>query len=147
VLAASELVKRAVPSFGDEESVELRLVAVRDGVNLRSRAKGFRRGTLLAWFGGIRLDLREAELAPGARLSVHALFGGIAVIVPTHWRVDSTATGLNGRVEVHTAGGDFPEAPALAVDGMAVFGGIAIVGKEETRADRVPMRRALKVRR
>ncbi len=44
---------------------------------------------MLAWFGGIAVDLREVELAPGARLSLHTLFGGIAIKTPPSWRVES----------------------------------------------------------
>ncbi len=66
MLAAAGFVKRALPSRGDEESEELALVAVFDGIDLKSRAKGFKGGSVLAWFGGIALDRREAELAPGA---------------------------------------------------------------------------------
>jgi len=73
---AAAFVKRAVPSGGDGDSDELALVAVFDGVDLKSRAKAFRGGSMLAWFGGIAVDLREAELARGARLRVHTLFGG-----------------------------------------------------------------------
>ncbi len=70
MLAAAAFIKRALPSRGDEESDELTLVAVFDGIDLKSRAKGFKGGSVLAWFGGIALDLRDAELAPG-RASPH----------------------------------------------------------------------------
>ena len=44
---------------------------------------------MLAWFGGITLDLREATLAPGARLTVNTIFGGVAIRVPPEWRLES----------------------------------------------------------
>lgn len=67
MMAAAAFVRRAVPSHGDEESDELGLVAVLNGIELKSRARAFRGGSMLAWFGGIAVDLREVELAPGAR--------------------------------------------------------------------------------
>ena len=79
---AAAVAKRALPSRGDESSDELALVAIFDGIDLKSRAAAFRGGSVLAWFGGVALDLREAALAPDAHLSVHALFGGIAIRVP-----------------------------------------------------------------
>jgi hypothetical protein len=82
VAAAALFARRALPSSGDEESEELALVAVFDGIDLKNRSKVFRGGSMLAWFGGIAVDLREAELAPGARLSLRTLFGGIAVKTP-----------------------------------------------------------------
>ena len=41
---------------------------------------------MLAWFGGITVDLRDAELAPGASLTAHELFGGIDLQTPPRWR-------------------------------------------------------------
>jgi hypothetical protein len=63
-MAAAAFLKRALPSRGGEESDELALVAVFDGVELKSRASSFRGGAAFTWFGGISLDLREATLAP-----------------------------------------------------------------------------------
>ena len=124
--AAAAFVKRAVPSRGGEESDELALVAVFDGIELTNRSKAFAGGSMLAWFGGIVVDLREAELAPGARLTVHALFGGIVLKTPPGWRIESTAKSFSGGVAVRTAASDDPGAPVLSLDGMAVFGGVAV---------------------
>ena len=91
--AAAAVAKRALPSRGGEESDELGLVAIFDGIDLENRASAFAGGSALAWFGGISLDLREATLAPsGARLSVHAVFGGVAVRVPAGWRLESNSS-------------------------------------------------------
>lgn len=123
-VGAAAVVKRAVPSRGDAGSDELALVAVLDGVELASRAQGFRGGSLLAWFGGIDLDLRAAALAPGARLSVHALFGGVSIRVPPGCRVESKVHAVFGGVDVARPDGE--GGPALAVDGLAVFGGVSV---------------------
>ena len=125
VLAAA-LAKRVVPSRGDAESDELALVAILDGVELESRAKAFTGGSLLAWFGGIELDLSEAELGDGARLSVHAVFGGVEITIPPTWRVESSAKAIMGGIDAPSGNRDDPSAPVLTVDGMAVFGGIEI---------------------
>src|SRR5262245_30319561 len=79
MMSAVAFARRAIVSRGDEESDELHLVAIFDGVELKSRTASFRGGSMLAWFGGIAVDLREANLAPGAQLSLHTLFGGIAI--------------------------------------------------------------------
>ena len=124
--------KRAVPSRGDEESDELALVAVFDGIDLKSQAKAFRGGSMLAWFGGIEVDLREAQLAPGATLSVNTFFGGIALKTPPGWRIESTAKSVAGGVDVRTPAQSDPAAPVLTLGGTAFFGGIAVMAKEET---------------
>jgi hypothetical protein len=81
---------------------------------------------MLAWFGGIAVDLREAERAPGARLSVRTLFGGIAIKTPPSWRIDSSVKALLGGVDARTPAQDDRGAPVLTVDGMALLGGIAV---------------------
>ena len=135
MFAAAAFIKRALPSRGDEESDELALVAVFDGIDLKSRAKGFKGGSALAWFGGIALDLRAAELAPEARLTAHSLFGGIALQVPPGWRVESEAKALSGGVDIRTAAQDDPDAPVLTLDGMAIFGGIAVTDRAHGATD------------
>ena len=124
--AAAAFAKRAVPSRGDEESDELALVAIFDGVELKSHAKAFRGGSMFAWFGGVAVDLREATLAPDARLSVHALFGGVALRVPPSWRIESSMRAIAGGVDVSAPEPESADAPTLVVDGFALFGGIAI---------------------
>ena len=124
MIVAAAFFKRIVRSRGDAESDELALVAILDGVQLESRATAFRGGSMLAWFGGIEADLSGAELAPGARLSVHALFGGIEVTTPASWRVESEAKAVMGGIDAR--GADAPDAPVLTLDGMAVFGGIEV---------------------
>jgi hypothetical protein len=126
--ATAALVKRVVPSRGDEESDEVALVAMFDGIELESRARAFRGGSMLACFGGIEFDLADAELAPeGARLSLHALLGGIEITVPPGWKVESDVKAVLGGVQtpVPTEGED-ESAPVLPVTGTALLGGILI---------------------
>ncbi len=123
---AAALLKRAVPSRGDAESDEVALVAIFDGAELRSRATAFRGGSMLAWFGGVAVDLREAQLAPDAHLRLHALCGGIAIKVPEGWRVRSNLTALAGGVDVRVPEPEDPAAPTLTLDGSALFGGVAV---------------------
>jgi hypothetical protein len=129
--SAAAFVKRAVPSRGDEDSDELSLVAVFDGIELKSRAKAFKGGSMLAWFGGIEVDLSDVELAPEARLSVHTLFGGIAIKTPPNWRVESNAQAIVGGVDTRTPAREDPDAPVLTLVGTAVFGGIAVDAETE----------------
>jgi len=126
--AAAAFVKRAVPSRGHEESDEVALMAVFDGIELESRARAFKGGSMVAWFGGIEVDLGRAELAAeGARLSVHALFGGIEITVQRGWRVESEVKALLGGVQTPARGDDQDEgAPVLTVTGLAVLGGIQV---------------------
>jgi hypothetical protein len=126
MMGAAAFVRRAVPSRGDEESDEVGLVAIFGGVELESRATAFRGGSMLAWYGGIEVDLSEAELAPGAQLSLHTLFGGIAIKTPPGWRVESELKTIAGGVQTEAPVPDDPAAPVLTLTGTAVLGGIAV---------------------
>jgi hypothetical protein len=131
---AAAFAKRALPSRGDEDSDELSLVAIFHGIELESRAKAFRGGSMLAWFGGIDVDLTEAMLAPGARLSVHALLGGMAIHTPANWRIESDVNAFIGGVDARTPSNADPEAPVLTLEGTVVLGGIAVGPKADTTA-------------
>ncbi len=125
--AAAKVMKSVLPSRGAAESDEVALVAIFDGVKLESRSQAFQGGSMLAWFGGVAVDLRETQLAPGgAHLSLHSLFGGIAIRVPVGWRVESSARALSGGVSVDVPEPDEPDAPTLTIEGFAAFGGIAV---------------------
>jgi hypothetical protein len=126
MMGAAAFVRQAVPSRGDDESDELGLVAVFNGIELKSRARAFRGGSMLAWFGGIDVDLREVELAPDARLSLNTLFGGIAIKTPPGWRIESGMKALAGGVDSRSPTPDDPDAPVLTLTGTALFGGIAV---------------------
>ena len=135
VVASAVFAKRAMPSRGDEESDEIELVAIFDGIDLKSRAKSFKGGSMLAWFGGIAVDLREAELAPGAKLSVRTLFGGIAVKTPANWRIKSDVKVLAGGIDARNPPQVDANAPVLLLDGMAIFGGVAVGAKAGPETD------------
>ena len=134
--AAAAFVKGAVPSRGDEESDEVSLVAVFDGIDLKSRAQAFRGGSMLAWFGGISVDLSEAVLAPGARLTVRTLFGGIDIKTPPGWRVESSVKAVAGGVDSRTPVEGEENAPVLSLEGMALFGGVAVGASSDAPVDR-----------
>jgi hypothetical protein len=130
MVASAALLKRVFPSRGDEESDEVALVAALNGVDLKSRAKAFRGGSMFSWLGGIAVDLREAELADGAHLDVHSAFGGIAIRVPTGWRVESSVTAIAGGVAISVPEPEGEDAPTLTLGGFTVFGGIAVGAKD-----------------
>ena len=86
---------------------------------------------MLAWYGGIDADLRDAQLAPGgARLSVGALFGGVSIRVPAGWRVEKSMKAVAGGVDVAGDDPEDPNAPTLVLDGYALCGGIAVSRKQ-----------------
>ena len=130
-VASAALMKRMFPSRGDAESDEVALVAILDGIEMKSHAQAFRGGSMFSWLGGIAVDLREAQLAPDAHLDVRSLFGGIAIRVPTGWRVESNVKAIAGGIDVGVPEPEADDAPTLRLDGFAAFGGIAVGAKHD----------------
>jgi hypothetical protein len=129
MFASAALLQRVFPSRGDEDSDEVALAAILKGVELKSRARAFRGGSMFSWLGGIAVDLRDAELAPDAHLDVYSAFGGIAIRVPAGWRVESNVKALGGGVAIGVPETEDVEAPTLRLDGFTAFGGIAVGAK------------------
>lgn len=99
------------------------------GVKTRNISKNFRGGSLVAIFGGIDLDLRDAFiLNEGARLDVTAAFGGVNIIVPPEWKVEVNGIPVFGGWSNKTNGKNYvnPDAPVLTVHCFAAFGGVDI---------------------
>jgi hypothetical protein len=127
--ASALLMKRMFPSRGDAESDDVALVAILDGIEMKSRAQAFHGGSMFSWLGGIAVDLREAQLAPDAHLDLRSMFGGIAIRVPAGWRVESNMKSLGGGVAIGAPRPESDDAPTLRLDGFSAFGGIVVGAK------------------
>ena len=125
-------VKFTHPSAGDEDSDELDLVTIFDGVELTSRATSFRGGSWITMFGGGELDLRGATLDPsGATLRVRAIMGGGDVQVPDGWNVELHSKAIMGGAGMHRpTATDDPYAPTLRIEALAVMGGFGVTSGE-----------------
>src|ERR1700735_4052989 len=87
---------------------------------------------ILAVFGGVELDLREATL-PGNQITINAkcVFGGVEIVVPPEMRIVDSGTAIFGGREISgdSAESAGPDAPVLHVTGSCVFGGIEVKRK------------------
>jgi predicted membrane protein len=105
--------------------------AIFGGVQKRVNVKEFRGGQLQSLFGGIEIDLRDADLAENqAVLHANAIFGGIELRVPETWYVAARGQGIFGGYTDSTryTGPVDPDKPkkTLIVMGTAIFGGVEI---------------------
>jgi hypothetical protein len=97
------------------------------GSEIASHSKQFRGGSIAAVLGGADVDLRDAMPAADAQLDVFAAFGGVEIRVPNGWQVVTKGLPLFGGIENVTAKEQLaPDAPILAVNATALFGGIEI---------------------
>lgn len=106
-------------------------LAIFSGVEKRIMGKNFRGGRLVAIFGGIEIDMWQAEMeGDTAILHVDAIFGGVELRVPDTWLVSSEGQGVFGGYSDSThlrPPTDSNETrKTLVVRGMAMFGGVEI---------------------
>lgn len=106
-------------------------LALFSGINQHNESRNFKGGNITALFGGVELDLSDAEIAGGsAEMDITTAFGGVDLVVPRHWRVDVTGIPIFGgwgnktKDTVKDA-----DAPQLRIRCLVMFGGIDIKSK------------------
>jgi predicted membrane protein len=105
----------------------LNAVAVFGGCERRVATQNFQGGRATAFFGGIELDFRDAEMDAEAILEINCVFGGVEIRVPESWHVHSRSLPVFGGYEDKTRRPTNPgKTKTLIVTGMVVFGGIEI---------------------
>lgn len=127
---ARKMVQGAQADSSDPRST-LNESAVFGGIQKRVNARDFRGGQLHSMFGGIEIDLRDADIdGTEAVLNANAVFGGIEIRVPDTWYVAARGQGIFGGYTDSTRYNPpvDPDKPkkTLIVVGMAVFGGVEI---------------------
>jgi hypothetical protein len=128
--AAALAVKRQLVPTTDEAADDIVAVAIFGPLAFHSTSSNFRGGRLECWYGGGVLDLRDATLAPeGATLQVRAIFGGGQILVPSGWKVVSTLRGMGGLQDLRGAKGYAADAPELAIEGLLIAGGFAVMSQ------------------
>ena len=101
--------------------------ALMSGNSITVGSQEFAGGFATALMGGVELDLRNARLEQGsAEIEVFTMWGGIEVLVPEGWVVESHVFPLMGAYEDNTRPPSAPDAPRLVVRGMVVMGGIEV---------------------
>jgi predicted membrane protein len=102
------------------------------GLERRMTSQDFQGGDITAIFGGVELDLTEANMqANEATLAITAIFGGVEVRVPPTWQVAFRGAPIFGGVEdkTRTARVDDPanlNPKTLVITGAVIFGGLEI---------------------
>jgi hypothetical protein len=88
---------------------------------------------ILAVFGGVELDFRDAVL-PGREIVIHAtaVLGGVEITIPPEMRVVDNGTAILGGREItgNSAESAGPDAPVLRIDGTCVLGGLEVKRKQ-----------------
>ena len=100
--------------------------AVFTTLNKKIVTENFQGGKIDVVFAGGDLDLRNAKIPKGktVNVEVNAVFGGVKLLVPPTWSVNSSVTGVFGGFENKTKlPASSKEQGRINLTGAAVFGG------------------------
>lgn len=113
---------------GSSFSDTLNIDAILSGVNKRIMSKNLRGGKLTAAFGGIDLDLTQADIQGTVTLQVDVIFGGMKLIVPPHWDIRTEVSNIAAGIEDKRTYRETAIDPdkVLILKGTVLFGGLEI---------------------
>jgi len=104
---------------------DLNVSTMLGGVNRKVVSNGFVSGTVSAVLGGVNLDFRDVEIKGGeANLDVFAVMGGVTLMVPPDWIVESRLTPLLGGYD------DKTHPPKDSTKRLIIRGTVAMGGVE-----------------
>lgn len=104
-------------------------VAIFGGIERRVEGTIVEGGSLVAFFGGFKIDLSHAEVdGERAIIDASAIFGGGEIIVPEWWKVQVEGLGIFGGYVDKTRFIPRADRPVktIIVRGAAIFGGIEV---------------------
>jgi predicted membrane protein len=124
--------KPSAPPVGGDPRTTLSEVAIFGGIERRVTSQDFQGGHINAVFGGVEIDLTDANMqAEEATLEINAIFGGIELRLPETWQVAFRGTPIFGGISDKTRVGravdlSDPRRKVLILTGAVIFGGVEI---------------------
>ncbi len=99
------------------------------GITKRVVTKNFQGATVSSVFGGNEINLSQADFSGEATIDLTCVFGGVTLIVPSHWKIKSDLSTVFGGIEdqrpaVLDVGTE--DGKTLRLKGRCVFGGVEI---------------------
>lgn len=83
--------------------------------------------SVVALFGGVKLDFSQADMLEGvSRVDVFAAFGGVEIRVPPDIHVETRGLGIFGGFGHYAQRAPEDDAPLLRIHGLALFGGVEV---------------------
>ena len=117
-------------TYNDADYIERNYVF--GGGNEKITTQNFKGGDINCVFGGMELDLSDAQLAEGTHtLEINNVFGGTTLYIPAHWKVQIRPTSVFGSFQDRRPKPYFEveENKTLMVEVSSVFGGGEIRSK------------------
>ncbi|MBL0740318.1 LiaF transmembrane domain-containing protein [Chryseolinea lacunae] len=105
-------------------------VSIFGGTKKNVISKDFKGGETVCLFGGLELNMIQADVTNRVKLDVVQLFGATKIVVPAHWKIVSddlvTVFGSIEDKRVFQPGMVYDDAKVLVLEGTCVFGGIEL---------------------
>ncbi|MFM7024228.1 MAG: LiaF transmembrane domain-containing protein [Flavobacteriales bacterium] len=114
-------------SASPEDYVNARIIF--SGVKKNIISKDFKGGDIEIVFGGAEINLSQADIQQKAEIQISQVFGGIKLIVPPHWKIQSELETIMAGMEDkrYTQNNVVSDDDKILVlKGSIVFGGIEI---------------------
>lgn len=98
------------------------------GITKNIVSKDFKGARVKTVFGGTELNLSNADFAEKAVIDLTTVFGGVTIIVPSTWSVQSQITSVFGGIDDKRRGIELTtdSSKTLVLKGNCVFGGVEI---------------------
>ena len=107
----------------------IKIDSVFSGVNRTILSKNFQGGKIACVFGGAEIDLTQADITGTVTIKMEVVFGGVKLIVPSNWGVQSDIDGafhnVDDKRKYNSAITADPN-KMLILRGSAVFGGVEV---------------------
>ncbi|MGO1368876.1 MAG: LiaF transmembrane domain-containing protein [Senegalia sp. (in: firmicutes)] len=114
--------------WNKDQNDSIKPIAIFSGLNLRNTSNNFKGGSATVLFGGIELDLQEANIDHDkiATLDVFVAFGGLDMVVPEGWNVEIKGLPLFGGWDNKTRNKGNTNLPKLKINAVVLFGGVDV---------------------
>lgn len=133
----------AAPPAASRRAPRRWIVAIMSGARTRGRWRAGSHVNAFAFWGGAKVDLREAELdQPEVHIQATAIMGGVEIVVPEGVDVEMTGIAIMGGKECRVKEGPRrPGAPLVHVQAFAFWGSVVVRSagprRPRVRAERV----------
>ena len=125
-------IEKKIRDLQDEKTMDSQ-VAVFSGSDRAYKDETFNGSTLLAVFGGVELDLRDAKFTKDTVIKAMCLFGGIDIVVPEEVQVKVKSGFIFGGISDDRKGDTNKGKYIIYVDAAGGFGGITITDKKKKK--------------
>lgn len=111
---------------GSSNENRIQRVLIFSGINSKLNSENLEGINLTAVFGGGKVDVAGAKTSKkDIDIELVAIFGGIKLILPKNWKVESEGTGIFGSFDNRTE--QAKTTTTVHLKGAAIFGGVEVV--------------------